>query len=1057
MTGLYFDLQKAARDKSKLVYVQRTVNKNGKTFQQGFWVSPSQVKATDNVLQGQSVLSAYQAAQKQQATQSQQVGNFDRTKYLGMYTSGDKKGAMKYAKDNGISWNEHQNPNINWMRCQMAVNKALGGSNYKENHCYFRTLNTSGLSSDFDTKPKKDKIVELLKQNSRDSLMSFAKDNGISWKENSNPGINWMRASMAIQKYLETHNIVGSNNKNVNQDSKQNIQPKPDTLEVPIDATSRQKALIGMINTITKKEDFDLFGSVGMIAEDDEAREFLEKKLKPAYDEWKNGHKPNSGNYGFLHSYASSFGKSASKELGNETLKGLNTSVTQALFSRMFDSVSLGVMLYPREMLSSNVFLGRPDDFPNQTAKLTCANLISPSIIINNLNNAFSTRKVNETKDFQYDGWDSEVYKRITKTEEYGFVRALNHISKSNPDLSNECDRMKSIFDEMMNLCDNNPKILGILMDTDTYSYIETTKDSYTKEYEIQKLLINFCEENSIPKDKIRATLYNSSDLSKLQIYNNIYDYAPTNPATYDLLKYLTDHSSDYPHIDSTNLSYTTLRNQAHTIQNMAKGESNGSKYLAEAYQKMTSDKWCAIKRKTLELFNSELEQFDMNSNKTIDWDNADVFKRKLKPDTKTDAVLGNLMFINSCNSICNSVQTRNGVATRPSKANNNGLALSNNFNYYSRTSFSDWNIFDMQEKTLSISEVNDAVVSQLDNIPTFSEKWFEKSKKYVEANGDASFKSSYFSKDPSTPEEKSYAKAYSLDLGTQSSILSYMGTPTGDLVMNQLNTVARYCPQMVSKRNSTPQKIQDSLKKKLGYSEFSVADDASQSQNNQSDLRKNREELYRKVHCSLKSCSQVQYDAIQTDIKHNWDKGKRDSSGRRLYGHISAVFNAAYKVNNSLQEQLMLENAKKLGETPQSFYHGTNHSGACGIVGVDGRFRAPKSSADASKQGLKYAGGMLGSGVYLAKMAGKSAGYFSNWGSGYNKDGCLLMCKAVLGNTYVSSGFNSSAPSNYDTVSMQAGTNTGQTTLRADEWCVRNPDFVFPEYIVDMGTKSRT
>ena len=100
----------------------------------------------------------------------------------------------------------------------------------------------------------------------------------------------------------------------------------------------------------------------------------------------------------------------------------------------------------------------------------------------------------------------------------------------------------------------------------------------------------------------------------------------------------------------------------------------------------------------------------------------------------------------------------------------------------------------------------------------------------------------------------------------------------------------------------------------------------------------------------------------------------------------------------------------------------------------------------------------MLGAGVYLADMAGKSAGYFGTWGSGYNKEGCLLVCEAILGKHYTSTDFFNSrtAVSNYDSVSMKAGTNTGQTVLRADEWCVRNPDFVFPKYIMDMEVKDR-
>lgn len=49
-------LMKAQRDKSKLVQVQRSVSRNGKTFMQNFWVLPSQVRATDKVIGGQQNL-----------------------------------------------------------------------------------------------------------------------------------------------------------------------------------------------------------------------------------------------------------------------------------------------------------------------------------------------------------------------------------------------------------------------------------------------------------------------------------------------------------------------------------------------------------------------------------------------------------------------------------------------------------------------------------------------------------------------------------------------------------------------------------------------------------------------------------------------------------------------------------------------------------------------------------------------------------------------------------------------------------------------------------------
>lgn len=1072
MSIIYFDLQKAQRDKSKLVYVQRNVTKNGKTFQQGFWVQPSQVKSTDTVLQGNNVMLAYQAAQKtiQQANQNQKLGNFDKSKYVAMYTSGDKIKAMKYAKDNGITWKEHSNPNINWMRCQMAVNKSLNGgtpststkSNSDNNAA--TTLKTSGLRSDFESLSKKDKIVELLKDNSRDSLIAFAKANGISWKENGNAGINWMRCSMAIQSYLDSHKLTDVNNKASSSQSQQ-TQPEPDTIEVPVDASPRQKALISMINKISKKEDFDLFGSVGMIAEDDDAKAFMEQKLKPKYEAWKNGHQPSAGSSsGYIIGYGDDFGKRTVEDIGT-IFKGLNAKVTRATLETMYNELSLASVLYPRERVRYANLAGKSSN--NGSAKAAQNASLNLDNLVKNLNLAFSVRDTKNLSDFQYDGWDSKVYQNFS-TDSHGFVKSLEHIKKNNPDLSSECDRMISVYSDMLKVTDGNPKALEYILESPNFSSIKSTIENNKKTMQTELLLAAvFKEHNLTPREAYQTVYYSpgynyKSEITVCDENGNKKVDASGNPIKINLSSYLSKHQSEYPNLDPSNIqfnSWSTIR----TVKQLMEGNEIPSSHIATQFMDslVTEKNYCEIQRKILEMYNISLKPgsaatFDISSNDPQEWDtNRELYEREIKDNPESDTVLANLQFISAAAKTCAITQRKNGYFTKPSKANNDGTALSKNFNYYARENYGIGSMY-MQEKNLSMDEINKAVQSQLNDVPTISKKWIEDSRKYAEKYGNGDFKASFYDDPPTTETEKKCSKALSIDFGSQSAVSGYMGTPVGDLLTRQLTYVSRFCPQMESARHNTPEKVQKQVEKKLGYIPFEFSAPSISTGVSSSELKKQREELYRKVHCSLKSCSTVQYDAIQTQIKHDWDMGKRNSAGNRLYGHISAVFKGAYKVNNSLQEQLMLENAKKLGETPQSFFHGTNHSGATGIIGVDGRFRAPKSAAEASKQGLKYAGGMLGSGVYLAKMAGKSAGYFGTWGAGYDTEGCMLMCKAVLGKTFVSTGFNSNAPSSYDTVSMQAGTNTGRTTLRADEWCVRNPDFVFPEYIVDMGTKRR-
>lgn len=916
-------------------------------------------------------------------------------------------------------------------------------------------------------KPPKEQLKKLTNLISRQEIAKFAQAIGITWKPADNPNINWMRCSMALQSYLESHNISDSTNTSNDTQKTQQDKVVSETMDIPSNATVRQKNLIGMINSITKKEDFDLFGSVGMIAEDDTAREFMEKMLKPRYDSWKNGHQPSVGTraYGYIIDFADDFGKVITGDTG-AFLKGLNIRVTQDSLGSLYNNLSLASMLYPRDMVKYNKLAGKSSE-DYVSAKASQNTSLNFDRLLSNLNIAFSVRDTKDQNEFTYDGYDTKIYQKFS-TKSRGFVRSLEHIKKNNPELATECDRMSSVYSDMLKAVDNNDKILGFILGNSRFSGAKATIESNKQIMQTELFLADVCKEHNLtPKEAYNTVYYSVGYGHKSEL--NVYDEsghqktdASGNLMKINLSDYLSKHQSEYPNLDPNNIHFSSWGTGS-TVRKLMQNEVPESHIMTSTLDSLVTEKsYCEVQRKVLELYNISLKpgaatSFDTSSNDPQYWDDYKaLYERDVKDNPESDAVFANLQFISASVSTCSMAQRKNGHYTRPSKANDNGNALSKNFNYYYRN---DWNRHDMhiQEKDLSIDEVNSTVQSQLNNIPTLSKKWLEDSRKYAEKHGNENFKGNYYDDDAKTDSQKKCRKALSVDFGSQSAVAGYMGTPVGDLITKQMTYMAKFCPQMETARFNTPEKIQKQVEDKLGYKPFVMdAPQTSSASTSLPELRKLREELYSKVHCSLKSCDSATYDNIQTKIKQDWDMGKRSSSGNRLYGHISAVFKGAYKVNNSLQEEKMLENAKKLGETPQDFFHGTNHSGATGIIGVDGRFRAPKSSADASKQGLKYAGGMLGSGVYLAKMAGKSAGYFGTWGQSYEPEGCMLMCKAVLGNTYVSSGFNSSAPASYDTVSMQAGTNTGRTILRADEWCVRNPDFVYPEYIVDMGTKRR-
>ena len=51
----------------------------------------------------------------------------------------------------------------------------------------------------------KQRLAQMLGSHSRDEVMDFAKKNGVQWVEHSHVGINWMRASIAIQKHIDSN------------------------------------------------------------------------------------------------------------------------------------------------------------------------------------------------------------------------------------------------------------------------------------------------------------------------------------------------------------------------------------------------------------------------------------------------------------------------------------------------------------------------------------------------------------------------------------------------------------------------------------------------------------------------------------------------------------------------------------------------------------------------------------------------------------------------------------------------------------------------------------
>lgn len=153
-------------------------------------------------------------------------------------------------------------------------------------------------------------IVSVLSSGvSRKDLMSAAKEAGVTWKENDNEGINWMRASMAIQKHLSgstsapaktdsqvdsiqdnkpdkkdtaqatqsDSNTAGDNNGNTQNDTNQSSK----AAELGIDAVSLKNADMNTLNTM--KDSFQA-GIVNLIQAKGNAQRQAEMAYKAGND-----------------------------------------------------------------------------------------------------------------------------------------------------------------------------------------------------------------------------------------------------------------------------------------------------------------------------------------------------------------------------------------------------------------------------------------------------------------------------------------------------------------------------------------------------------------------------------------------------------------------------------------------------------------------------------------------------------------------------------------------------------------------------------------------------
>jgi hypothetical protein len=129
--------------------------------------------------------------------------NYTKKKYTKQYL-------MAEAARQGIEWNIFnkdgdplpENSNILWMRAHQAIENHIKAGNAFE--VQEDKKDVKKKQSRTGKGPIQTAFLELLNKlgNEKDAVMEWARDNGVTWKENKDPDINWMRAVETIKKEL---------------------------------------------------------------------------------------------------------------------------------------------------------------------------------------------------------------------------------------------------------------------------------------------------------------------------------------------------------------------------------------------------------------------------------------------------------------------------------------------------------------------------------------------------------------------------------------------------------------------------------------------------------------------------------------------------------------------------------------------------------------------------------------------------------------------------------------------------------------------------------------
>lgn len=1122
---LVFDLEKAKKNLSKLVPKQVQVTRNGRTFTQTVYVDPTTgqqpTQATNSPIDYQEFMRMAYAQNDKAAAIA----------YL------EKQGVTwKKSPIDGVNWMRAAmaakfaagiistapaapsggKPTAAAPAPSTAAGNAQTAQGGKTTQIDYQKLAAAGYNK-ADGKTK----VALLKQTvSRDQFMVLARVL-THWDASPHDGVNFMRASMAMSKWCAANDLdylsqmvsgqhldittadIAANavapapkakkDKTDTQAPPAPVVPK-DELEVdPAKHTQRQQNIIKLINGISNPALLKSLAATGIVPEDADAQTFVLDRLGKEYD---THIRPSLNGTGGYRSSGYTSQSDLKKQFAKRTTKVFK-GVHQKIVGHAASSIVKPEMLYdfvdPRSGVT--VYAGGRTGYGQHT---------NFERLVIDLNNRFGgyagvaapDGHSSYTSDYDKERalWNNTLIAKgasdqgamsdLFDLEKEGIVRALRAVGEADPKLKAKADEMVQTYSNLMKIVQHNPMALQVVLEK-PFEEIQQISETRAAQMKQAGLIVEHLRvQYNMSNDDIKSTFARNtwSHANKFKLYRANGDRM-TDENTGDLmstdLSILADPDTKEPLFNPDDPVISTWNDIA-IPANIAKAAvDSGDMPLDYDYSMITPEVYDQVIEISSKLMGVKFQ--DRNTQAPLDpsikpheftpsmW--YDVETLKDGDDLEKDAVLTNLSFI------LNVAEVNGGIARNisdcpDSAANKQGTDYSGNFSYV-HSEATKHKITGSDAPTMTPDEKSKILLEQLKKTPMFSLAELQQLSTYVQSNGDPN---QFLGYGMAANETLSRIKSLSPQ---QQGFGGIIGTPIDEIFQRYTEAALQYCPQVYTTRVQNDKKMKEWARKTVGFVPYvdpnaaqAAIDPASGTQ-----LYQLRSALFKAAHCTLRTADTTEYTDITHRVKMDFDyvdpaTGKRVDKSKRAYDDRSlALHGKVYVIANSEQEEKFRAEATRMGEQPVQMYHGTSYGGAAGIVGVDGQFRV----SGVNTQGLQVSGSMLGQGIYMAKLVGKTLPYMGNQKysymyynadkqpgptAGFASDGCLLVCDALMGKHYHSDISTSDAARHndgtYDSVSVGAGAAMGTTTLREYECIVRRNNQVMPKFIVDCGGRTR-